>query len=141
MSSSSSTTADPATTAQAAAIGVRDRMVSAWAANNAEEFAEIFTSDANLILPGVFVSGREQIRAFMARAFAGPYKGSRVTGTPIGLKAVGDNVCLVTTEGGVIYPGADAVAPEHAIKATWVLVRQHDNWLVTAYQNSPSARD
>lgn len=115
------------------------RIVAAWAGNDADAFAAAFTEDASLILPGTRLTGREEIRSFMAAAYAGPYKGTEVHGEPLAVRHLGDNLALVITRGGVLMPGESKVAPERAIHASWLLRRQGQEWLITAYQNTPAA--
>ncbi|MFC0863866.1 SgcJ/EcaC family oxidoreductase [Sphaerimonospora cavernae] len=117
---------------------VPGRVVAAWAGNDADAFAQVFTGDATMILPGdVFVSGRQGIRAFMAAAYSGPYKGTRVAGDPVSAKFLGEDAAVLVTRGGILLPGETEVAPERAVRATWVLARQDGQWLITAYQNTP----
>jgi uncharacterized protein (TIGR02246 family) len=117
---------------------VPERIVSAWARNDAEAFAEIFTEDGTMILPGdVCIKGRARIRDFMTAAYAGPYQGTRVYGEPIATKFLGPDFGILITKGGVLAPGDTEVAPERAVHAMWVLARQEGQWLLTAYQNSP----
>jgi uncharacterized protein (TIGR02246 family) len=136
MSSTSSVLADDAVAIQA----VPGRIVAAWAANDGAAFAEVFAEDATLILPGdIYLDSREQIGAFMTAAFAGPYKGTRVYGDPLSARFLADGAAVVVTRGGVLAPGDEEVAPERAIRATWVLTRQDGEWLIAAYQNTPIA--
>jgi uncharacterized protein (TIGR02246 family) len=122
----------------AAAIrAVPARIVRAWADNDAAAFAAAFTEDGTLILPGVFLTGSEEIRSFMSQAYAGPYKGTNVTGTPLAVKYLGEHAAQIITQGGVLGPGETEVAAERAIRATWTLVKQGPDWLITAYQNTP----
>ncbi|MEZ0077525.1 SgcJ/EcaC family oxidoreductase [Planotetraspora sp. GP83] len=131
--SSSSTITDDVT----AVREVPRRIVAAWAKNDAEAFAEVFTEDATMILPDdIFVSGRQGIREFMTKAYSGPYKGTRVTGDPISAKFIGKDAAVLVTRGGVLAPGDAEVAPERAVRATWVLAKQDGQWLITAYQNT-----
>ncbi|WP_412543674.1 SgcJ/EcaC family oxidoreductase [Longispora sp. K20-0274] len=129
----------PAVAEDAAALrGVPQRIVAAWADNDADAFAAAFTEDATLILPNdVYLTSREQIRTFMANAYAGPFKGSRVFGEPLALKFLSADVALVITRGGVMAPGEDVVAAERAIRATWVVAKRDGEWLIAAYQNTP----
>lgn len=124
-------------TDQQAAQGVIGRIVAAWAKNDADAFAETFTEDGSLILPGVFLGSREEIRSFMSQAFSGPYKGTNVTGTPLAIKPLAGGA-LVLTQGGVLAPGETEVAPERAIRASWLLDKNGTDWRIKAYQNTPA---
>lgn len=123
---------------QMAAVGkVPQRIVEAWAANDGEAFAAACTEDATMILPGdVCLESREEIQEYMTKAYAGPYKGTRVTGQPVNLRFLSADVCVVITKGGVLMPVETEVSDKEAIRATWVLTRRGDEWLVGAYHNS-----
>jgi len=129
----------PAIAGNAAALReVPQRIVSAWADNDAKAFADAFAEDASLILPNdIYLSGREEIRSFMAKGFAGPYKGTKVFGIPISARQYGNDVIVIVTRGGVIAAGESELAAENAIRATWVMARQGQDWLIVAYQNTP----
>ncbi|MGW0392232.1 SgcJ/EcaC family oxidoreductase [Streptomyces sp. NPDC003042] len=121
-----------------AALGVPLKLVAAWARNDADGVADVFTEDGVLILPGdVYKTSREEIRAFMAAAYAGPFKGSGVTGQPVDLRFVTDDVALIRTHGGILPPGETEIDPALAVRSTWTIVRRDGEWQLTAYQNSP----
>jgi len=122
---------------RAAVAAVPGRIVAAWADNDADAFAAVFTEDATMILPGQFRQGRAAIRAFMAAGYAGPYKGTRVTGTPIGLAVLGPAAAVLFTEGGVLLPGETEVSADRAIRASWTVVQRDGQWQLAAYQNGP----
>ena len=113
------------------------RVVEAWAAQDADAFAGVFAPEGTMILPGAFAAGREAVREFMRRGFAGPYAGTRVTGTPFHVRFLGEDTALMLTEGGVVRPGAETVADGDAVRASWLLVRRDGRWELAAYQNSP----
>ncbi|KOX24300.1 SgcJ/EcaC family oxidoreductase [Nocardiopsis sp. NRRL B-16309] len=113
------------------------RIVSAWAGHDPEAFSRVFTEDGTMVLPGVMCRGREEVRAFMAQAFAGPFKGTRVTGTPVSARALGGDAAVLVTQGGVLAPGEEKVSDARAIRASWVAVRTDEGWQLAAYQNSP----
>lgn len=120
------------------ALSVPLRLVAAWARNDAAGVADVFTEDGILILPGdVYKKGREEIRSFLAAAYAGPFKGTGVTGRPVDVRFVGENVALVRTHGGILAPGATEISPELAVRSTWVTVKKNGQWYLAAYQNSP----
>ncbi len=112
-------------------------MVEAWATHDADAFAGLFTEDGALILPGVYKKGRDEIREFMTGAYAGPYKGTTVTGSPLDIKPLGSDAVALLTEGGVLAPGATELSAENAIRASWILVRRHGQWQLAVYQNCP----
>ncbi|NKE62708.1 SgcJ/EcaC family oxidoreductase [Lentzea sp. PSKA42] len=124
---------------QEAVAAVPGRIVAAWAEQDGDAFARTFTPDGTMILPGVFQKGQDQIREFMSDAFAGRFKGTRVTGEPIDLRFLTPDSALVITRGGVLAPGETEVSADRAIRATWVVVRHDGDWRLAAYQNSPVA--
>jgi uncharacterized protein (TIGR02246 family) len=116
---------------------VPGRLVSAWAANDAEAFSQLFTPDGTLILPGVYKKGRDDIRKFMEAGYAGPYKGTSVTGTPLDVKPLGTGAVALLTVGGVLAPGETEVSTKEAIRASWILVKDDGTWRLAVYQNCP----
>lgn len=125
--------------ADAGAIAaLTQKVVAAWAQADADAFANVFVPDGTMILAGVFCQGRDEIRDQMAEAFDGPYKGTQVTGTPIGIRKLGPDVAILLSDGGIIGAGETEVSEDSAIRASWTAVRQDDDgWLLAAYQNTP----
>jgi uncharacterized protein (TIGR02246 family) len=117
--------------------GLAMRMSAAWAQHSGEAFAEVFTSDATVVLPGgVYLAGKQQITEYMNEQYAGKYKDTQVTGRPLGIRLIDENTGILVTQGGVLIPGAQEVTPEELIQGTWVCVRADGSWLVSAYHNS-----
>jgi uncharacterized protein (TIGR02246 family) len=115
-----------------------NQLSTAWSANDAEAFANMFTEDGTVVLPGdVYLYGREAIRGYMTRAYQGPYRGTGVTGTALSTRFIDSNTSVMVTGGGVLAPGETEVAPQRAIRATWVCVNQGGTWKLSAYHNSP----
>lgn len=127
----------PSKADQAAIAAVPARMVAAWAAHDADAFADLFIEDGSMMLPGKYKKGKDEIRSFMAGAFAGPYKGSQVTGRPLEIKPLGTSSVALITEGGVIGAGENQLSDAAAIRASWILVKREGNWLLSVYQNCP----
>lgn len=140
MSNANSQGTDLSAADRAAVADLPQRVVKAWGEHDASAFARVFTPDGTMVLPGVYQKGREAIEAFMDAAFAGPYKGTRVTGTPLDLRPLGPDAAVVVTQGGVLAPGEEEVSDARAIRATWVATRHQGEWMLAAYQNSPRER-
>jgi uncharacterized protein (TIGR02246 family) len=139
MTSTSSriTVAGPSMSDRAAVAAVPQRIIAAWAAHDAEAFAAVFTEDGTMILPGLYRKGREDIRSYLAEAFAGPYHGTRVAGQAVDVRFLSAEVGVLITDGGVLAPGETEVASAHAVRGSWLVVKQQGQWQLAAYQNSP----
>jgi uncharacterized protein (TIGR02246 family) len=134
----SNTTAEFDTDRQAV-LDVLARLYRAWEAGDAETFVADYTEDASVIQPGVYEKDREEIRANMAAAFAGPLSRSRVASCPVNVRFPAGDTAIVVSEDGIIFPGQDAVARERLMRATWVLVRRDGGWRIASYHNSPAS--
>lgn len=117
------------------------RMVTAWEAHDADAFSKLFAEDGTLILPGVYKKGREEIRQFMAAGYAGPYKGTRVTGSPLDMKPLGREAVALLTVGGVLAAGETELSSGAAIRASWILVKRKGNWHLAVYHNCPRGQE
>ena len=121
---------------------IRDVLASlykAWEAGDADAFVADYTEDATVVQPGVYKKDREEIRTTMAAAFAGPLSGSRATDHPSAIRFLTNDTAIVISQGGIIFPGQDAVTSEGLIRATWVLVRRDGSWRIASYHNSPAS--
>lgn len=128
-------TATPAD--QAAIAALPQRIIAAWGALDADAFASVFTEDATMIIAGAHRKGRGQIREYMAGAFAGPYRGTQVVGTPFEVRLLGPGVVLMLSEGGVRGASESEVSVKNAVRASWLVVKQDGEWALAAYQNTP----
>lgn len=124
--------------AEKAVLTVPLRIQAAWAANDADAFADIFTENGSELIGDDQLNGREEIREYLTAAFAGVFKGSRVRGWALSLQFIADDVALLTTGGGVVLAGATDIAPEHELRSTWVIVREAPGRLrLVSHQSSP----
>lgn len=117
---------------------VPERIVAAWAANDADAFAAIFTGDASFIVstPNGYLTSREEIRAYMAAGFAGPLKGVRATADILDVRCLGPQAAVIIVEGGLLFPGMIEVPPDGLGRSSITVVRHGHNWQVAAYHNS-----
>jgi uncharacterized protein (TIGR02246 family) len=118
-------------------LAIFDTMSRAWEAGDAAEFANVYTDDATVAGPGIYLQGREHIRQSMAGAFAGPLKGSRRPHRPQSTRLLSADTAIVMTRSDTVLPGEDHVPPEREHLVTWVLARQGGRWRVEANHMSP----
>ncbi|MEV2218184.1 SgcJ/EcaC family oxidoreductase [Streptomyces sp. NPDC050997] len=116
---------------------VLNRLQETWTANDADAVADLYTEDATLVMTGVFINGREEIRKFMAEAFAGQLAGSRPHNVPRIIRKVGADTAVVNSDIGLILAGNDDVAEGDERVATWALTLRDGRWLIAAYHNCP----
>jgi len=121
-----------------AALTIGQRIQAAWAANDADAFADVFAPNGSLLMRDEQLTGRAEIRAFMADGFAGPFRGARVTGWPLKVKFLNDDVAFLVTQGGIVLATDDELLPEREIRAVWVIVRRAPgNLELLSHQSSP----
>jgi uncharacterized protein (TIGR02246 family) len=135
----SKTTATGSGADRQAILDVLTSLYKAWEANDAEAFVADYTDDASVVQPGVYKKDREEIRTTMAAGFAGPLSGSRATDHPADIRFLSDDTAIVISEGGIIFPGQNAVTSEGLVRATWVLVKRDGGWRIASYHNSPAS--
>jgi uncharacterized protein (TIGR02246 family) len=125
------------TTDTEAVRDVLQRIYTAWADNDANAFAALYTEDATVVMPRVFKRGRTAVRDHMAGGFAGPLKGSRGVDDPQDIRVIGTDTAIVVSTAGIIMAGEHEVPAEREVRATWVLSKRDGRWLVAAYANAP----
>ena len=129
------TRTDEATTAVRDLLG---RLYAAWGTGDADAFAALYREDATVVMPGVFHRGREQVREYMAAAFAGPLRGSRGLDEPADIRLVGPDTVIAVSTAGILLAGEQQLPAERERLATWVLQRTDGRWLIAAYSNAPA---
>jgi len=125
---------------QAAVATLPQQLLTAWADQDGDSIADLFTDDGTLILPGIFRQGREDIRVYFKDAFENQYRGTQVVGTPLGLRFFGPDAALLLSAGGVLAAGETEVSDGQAIRASWFAVRVDGEWKLAAYQNTTAKR-
>ena len=114
------------------------RTVTAWTANNADAFANLYAEDATVMLAnGAYLRGRDEIRAYMAAGFTGPFRGTRGLDEPESVRLLGDDAALVISLSGFLLAGETRPADDRRRRAVWTLSRYDGGWQVDAYANAP----
>jgi uncharacterized protein (TIGR02246 family) len=124
-----------------AAGAVRDileRSVLAWANNDGAAFADLYSVDATVVLTrGVYLRGRDEIRASVIRDFAGRLKGASAIDELESMRIINDSAAIVVTLSAFRLPDEAEIPAERWRRATWVLARASGTWLIEAYSNTP----
>jgi uncharacterized protein (TIGR02246 family) len=111
---------------------------AAWADNDADAFAALYSDDATVVQPGgIYKKSKADVRTSMALAFAGPLKGSTVNDEPKSVRVLGEDAAIVISDAGILMAGETEVPAQRMIRATWVLSKQHGTWLIEAFHNCP----
>ena len=114
----------------------------AWADNDADAFAALYTVDATVVMPGVFHPDRATIHSYMRAGFAGPLQGSRAVDEERSVRVMGDTAIVISRS--IILRAGESDTPDdadaRAVTATWVLARTEDGWKIAAYSNAPVNR-
>ena len=110
-----------------------DRMTGAWAAGNADAFAAEFTEDASYVIyVGLTYFGRPAIHAAHVPVFQKWQKGTRLSMTILDTRFVGNDVAVVTTEGGI----GKGRTIRHDKVQTFLMVKTDQGWQCAAFQNT-----
>ncbi len=120
-----------------AVLTVPQRIMGAWARNDADLFADTFTDNGSLLLNDNQMTSREQIRAYMAAGYAGPLKGAKVHGWPLQVTRLSERAAMVVTQGGIMFPGEERIADRNSIRAMWLIVAEEGRWKLLSHQSSP----
>jgi uncharacterized protein (TIGR02246 family) len=121
---------------QATVRDVPQRVIPAWANEDPDAFARVFTADASFIVPGqdTYLRSRKEIRSYMRELFA--TTDFRATAQALDVRCLSRDVGIVITEGGLLLPGETEVPRERIGRQTWTIVRQGHDWYAASYHNS-----
>lgn len=121
-----------------AALTIGQRIQAAWAANDADAFAGVFAENGSLLMRDEQLTSRAEIRSYMAAGFAGPLRGARVTGWPLEVKFLNDDVAVFVTYGGIVLATDAGLLPQNQIRAVWAIVKRAPGKLeLLSHQGSP----
>ncbi|MEV0899229.1 SgcJ/EcaC family oxidoreductase [Actinoplanes sp. NPDC049802] len=120
-----------------AALTAALRVRAAWESNDADAFADMFVDNGSMLVGDLQLTDREQIRSYMAEAFSGSLRGTRLTEEHLEIRLLTDSVAVAVTDGGIIPAGGDSVAADDKVRGTWVIVKTGGDWRIVSRQTSP----
>jgi uncharacterized protein (TIGR02246 family) len=122
---------------EGAVLTVPLRIRAAWDSNDPDAFTDNFAENGSLLIGDNQLNGHDEIRSYMTEAFQGGLQGTHRTEEPVEIRPISGNVALAVTEGGIIKAGANGLAPEDAVRSSWIIVKQDGNWKLFSLQSSP----
>lgn len=121
-----------------AVLTVPMRLQAAVTAKDGDGFADVFAEEGSLVQYDDELRDREEIRAYIRAAFAGPFKDNDVAGRTLHLIFLTDDVAMLIEEAGVLLPGERSAAPQRRFHATWIIRRRPDaNLELVSFHQSP----
>lgn len=130
--------------AQSAAGTLLAKFMAAWSASDATALASLFAPDADFINPwGTHASGRDEIRAFYAGAFAMGYAGSKGEGDLISVRTLDDGLAVIDGRWRIIGARNEDGSPRADEKGILVAVvgKRGPEWQILALRENTSATD
>jgi uncharacterized protein (TIGR02246 family) len=127
-----------AETDERAVAAVFEETSRAWADGDAGAFTRWYAEGATVILPGVHLRDRAEVRAAMGAAFADPLKDSERIHAVQSVRFLGTDVAVVVTRSATRFPGETEAPAERWELATWTLSRNDGQWLIEAYHSCPA---
>ncbi|MGH2615766.1 MAG: SgcJ/EcaC family oxidoreductase [Thermomicrobiales bacterium] len=122
---------------EAAVRAVPQLVVDAWARGDGAAVAAAFTDDVDFIAgDGRLVQGRDALVPYFQDQFDGWLAGSRSVAEVVHVRFLRDDVAVVHTLGGIMFPGETEIQPDWVGIQTWVVVEENGEWRAAAYQNS-----
>ena len=116
---------------------VMDLMTDAWSAGDGQGFGAAFTNTAHFVaFDGTLLEGSGAIAKFHQSAFDRHLQGTRLVTSVTGTLAIGENVVLVFTKGGIESKSGSAVGLTGASVQTMAVVLQDGKARIQAFQNT-----
>ena len=112
-------------------------LFGAWAAGNADAYADLFTEDADYIaFDGANQKGRVAIAEGHRPLFERWLKDSRLVGDTLSIRFLAPEVALLYARGDTVLAGKAVPEPGRKSVQTLVAVKQQGHWRFAAFHNT-----
>lgn len=113
------------------------RIVEGWSDASGKAIADVYADEGTLVAgDGTQKKGRTQIAEYHDRQFAGFLKGTRLTVEVRSVRFLSPNIALMQTEGGILWPGQQQLAPGNDGIQSFVALKERGAWRVLLFQNT-----
>ncbi|HEV8082055.1 MAG TPA: SgcJ/EcaC family oxidoreductase [Chitinophagaceae bacterium] len=116
-----------------------EKLLESWNDNNAGKFSKLFADDGNVIgFDGSQMNGRNQINDELNKVFVN-HKVSSYVGIVREIRTLSPTVFLLRAVAGMVPQDKAEIKADMNTIQTLVGQREHDEFLITLYQNTPAA--
>jgi uncharacterized protein (TIGR02246 family) len=117
--------------------GLVQQIVEGWSNANGDMIASVYAADGTLVAgDGTVTRGPGEIARYHDRQFQNFLKGTRLTVAVRGVHFLSEDVALMQTEGGILWPGQQQLAPGNSGIQSFIAVREDGTWRVRLFQNT-----
>ena len=116
---------------------LRQHQEAAWALGDAQAYAAVYTTDADLVtFNGDHLSTRAGIEQGMGYYFTTYLRGTSLLQQDERIRFVEPDLAIIVRRGCVLWPGESACTEEALSVNTNIAVKRHGRWLYTSFQNT-----
>lgn len=113
------------------------QMNEAWERGDARAYGALFTEDADyVVFDGARLRGRAENAALHQQLFDTILGGTRLRGEVESVAFVSEDVAIVHSSGGVLWPWQREINVRASSRQTLVLVKHDGRWRIRAFQNT-----
>jgi len=114
-------------------------LLKRWNKRRASEMTDLFAEDGNLVgFDGSQINGRSEARTVLSQIFAN-HQTAAYLGIIKEVRLLSPDVAILRAVAGMVPPGESDINPEVNAVQTLVAVKQHNNWIIALFQNTPAA--
>lgn len=115
-----------------------DTLITAWNDHDGTAMAAPFADDGVVIgFDGSVSSGKQTISGEMANIFA-DHETGRYAVKVTSVRELGEHAVILRAISGLVPPGRTAINPETNSHQSIVAERQHGQWRIVLFQNTPA---
>jgi uncharacterized protein (TIGR02246 family) len=122
---------------EASVRAIPQKITEAWNNGKEDGIAGVYAHDGTLVAGhGVVLQGRAQIARYHDEIFATAFKATRLTVKITSVRFLDQDVAIMQTEGGILWPGETELAPGNRGIQSFIVVKQDGAWQIVLFQNT-----
>jgi uncharacterized protein (TIGR02246 family) len=118
-----------------------EALLRSWNSRDASRFASLFMQDAICVgFDGTEYGSAKEIASELGKIFRDHPVAAYVWKIR-DVKQVDDRTVILHAVAGMVPPGSRSIKPERNVIHVLLARKQHDQWLIASYQNTPARYD